>query len=528
MSNPHARQDDLKVGVGYLRRSTDRQEQSLEDQRQAVETYADLEGFRIVNWFVDDAISGTSTEARKAFRTLIEAAQKPDCPFRYVLVYDVKRFGRVDTDEAGHYRYLLRQAGVEVVYTSEGFNGGDSDDLIRSVKQWQARAESKDLSKVTIRGQVSLVDKGYWGGGVPPFGYDLLYEDAAGRPIRRVRFAVDGGKEEFDAEGTLVRVHPRGTRLARPKTDRPRLVLSDPGRVALIQRIFQMYVADRLGYRSIANRLNIEAIPSPRDGHWSSATGAAWGIGTIRGILINGTYTGDTYWNRRSFAKFHRISGKHAHERPRHRADKPDWNPQTDWIVVKATHPAIVSHEMYQEVLRRPWNSRSRNEKVVELRPTAKRSDFVLSGLLRCTCGHAFSGQVVTKAKRKSSGEPVRTAYYLCGRYSQKGRNQCVRCAIPKEEMETRVWKMVESRLDAVTGHALKRDCSTGLSTAPRHRALTDPQKTEGPVPDRYTRIRLHGTSDQQKNLLRELISRIVVFPQESRAVVSWQTRQGY
>ncbi len=53
------------LAVAYLRRSTDRQEQSLDDQRRAIEIYAKREGFEIVDWFVDDAISGTSTGARR-------------------------------------------------------------------------------------------------------------------------------------------------------------------------------------------------------------------------------------------------------------------------------------------------------------------------------------------------------------------------------------------------------------------------------------------------------------------------------
>ena len=76
-------------------------------------------------------------------------------PFGFIIVYDVKRFGRVDNDEAGYYRHLLRVHGVEVLYATEGFDGGEADDLLRPVKQWQARQESRDLSKVTIRGLVS-------------------------------------------------------------------------------------------------------------------------------------------------------------------------------------------------------------------------------------------------------------------------------------------------------------------------------------------------------------------------------------
>ena len=518
---PHQLKDHFKPAVGYLRRSTDRQEQSLDGQRQAIEAYAAREAFSVLKWFVDDAISGTMTEARKAFLAMVAEAQEPGCPFRYVLVYDVKRFGRVDTDEAGYYRHLLRQVGVEVVYVSEGFNGGDSDDLIRSVKQWQARVESKDLSKVTIRGQLSVVDKGYWGGGVPPFGYDLLYEDAAGQPIRRIRFAIDGSKEEFDARGVLVRVHPRGTRLARPKTDRPRLVLSDPGRVALIKRIFRMYARRFHGYRSIANELNSDAIPCPRSGTWRGTTDPAWGIGTIRSILLNGTYTGDTYWNRRSYAKFHRIASRLAQERPRHRADKPDWNPRNDWIVVRNTHPAIIDRESYEEVLRRPSASKRRGGAAVDQEGTIGRSAYLLSGLLRCACGHAFCGQVTRKGKKRKSGDVIKTAYYLCGGYLQKGRKWCIRRALPKEEMEFRVWKLVVSRMtilpsgfwEGISGNTLSE------SDPPSMRRVTK-------ASSRWCinmEIRRDYTVDQKVTIMRLLIRQVEISPKNGHAVVSWR-----
>ena len=54
--------------VAYLRRSTDRQEQSIPDQKKAAETYAQQHGFQLVDYYVDDAISGTTTLGRKAFQ----------------------------------------------------------------------------------------------------------------------------------------------------------------------------------------------------------------------------------------------------------------------------------------------------------------------------------------------------------------------------------------------------------------------------------------------------------------------------
>lgn len=41
---------------------------------------------------------------------------------------------------------------MSVRYVTENFNGDGTDDLLRPMKQWQAQQESKDHSKVTIRG----------------------------------------------------------------------------------------------------------------------------------------------------------------------------------------------------------------------------------------------------------------------------------------------------------------------------------------------------------------------------------------
>ncbi|MCK4816729.1 recombinase family protein, partial [bacterium] len=149
------RKDPSNHTVGYVRRSTDRQEQSIPDQKKALEQYAIDHSLRLTKFYVDNAISGTSTLGRRAFQQMIQDAQSPNHRFNIIIIYDVKRFGRIDNDEAGYYRYVLRIHGVEVRYISENFHGDTTDDLIRSVKQWQARQESKDLSKVTIRGLLS-------------------------------------------------------------------------------------------------------------------------------------------------------------------------------------------------------------------------------------------------------------------------------------------------------------------------------------------------------------------------------------
>ena len=93
-----------RKAVAYLRRSTDRQDQSIGDQQRAIEMYAAQNGFEIVGWYEDDAISGTSVDARKAFKQMLADAQAPGRDWRYVLVYDVSRFSRGRLNEAGHIR----------------------------------------------------------------------------------------------------------------------------------------------------------------------------------------------------------------------------------------------------------------------------------------------------------------------------------------------------------------------------------------------------------------------------------------
>ena len=436
-----------RAGVAYLRRSTDRQEQSLDDQRAAIVAYADGAGIALVREYVDDAVSGSTSEGREGFKRLMADAQKAKPDFDVVLTYDIKRFGRVDADEAGYYRHLLRRQGIEVLYVSEGFTGDDSDDLLRPVKQWQARQELKDLAKVTIRGQLSLSEKGWWLGGVPPYGFDLLYHDASGKPFQKVRFTASGEKVLFDADGDPGRTLARGQRLQTAKTDHARLVPGDPARVKIVRRIFDLYVNRGMGYKPIAHRLNSEGVPSPRNGAWSSNNEGHWAMSTIRAILVNPVYTGAMVWNRRTYAKFFRVSNEHATARPRHRLGRGERNPQADWIVVPGTHKAIVPKTLF-DAAQNLRASREGDSNVKAIRGgRAKTSPFLLSGLIKCLdCGHNFQGYRVMKGQTYG-GPKIETHYYLCGGYRTKGSTVCEKHLFPREMVEVYVLERIAARL---------------------------------------------------------------------------------
>ena len=140
-----------KPSVGYLRRSTDRQEQSLHDQKNAIEVYAAERSYDVQRFYTDDAISGTSTEDRKAFLQMIADAQNGG-GFRFVLVYDIRRFGRTGTDEAGHFRFLLQKAGVALgglvnVLSEEGRYA----DAELPLRRWLAISPEPEFAPATLR-----------------------------------------------------------------------------------------------------------------------------------------------------------------------------------------------------------------------------------------------------------------------------------------------------------------------------------------------------------------------------------------
>jgi DNA invertase Pin-like site-specific DNA recombinase len=429
--------------VGYVRRSTDRQEQSIPDQKKALETYAAEHDLSLVKFYTDDAISGTSTMGRSAFQQMVQDAQKSTKRFDRIIVYDVKRFGRVDNDEAGYYRHILKTHGVEVLYVTENFNGDTTDDLVRPVKQWQARQESKDLSKVTIRGLLSKVEGGWWMGGTPPYGYDLRYENAEGKFLFIVRFMPDGSKQLLDEKGNLIRTLARGESLNISKRDQAKLTLSDPERVKVAKEIFQMYAEQGKGYRSLANTLNQEDTPTPRGPKWSHIYNGFWTDSTIRSILVNPIYAGDMVWNRRTDARFHRISQGRAVDRENVHGARLVPNGKSDWIVIRDAHPGLISRRLFEQARQRL----EKHPKSIEQQQNnhgktwnGQRSRFILSGLLKCgLCGNRYQGVTRNKGKRRLDGTQVKTYYYGCGGYITKGTSVCQMNAIPKDTLESTV-----------------------------------------------------------------------------------------
>ncbi len=541
------------LAVGYLRRSTDRQEQSIPDQKRAVEHFAAERGYRIVRFYTDDAISGTSTVGRRAFQQLIADAKNSGRDFSTIIVYDVKRFGRVDNDEAGYYRHTLRMHGVEVLYASENFSGDGTDDLLRPVKQWQAREESKDLAKVVIRGLLSKTEArgwsisgsggggaervgGWWMGGAPPFGFDLRYESQSGEGLFIVRMMPDGSKQllQPNGSGVLVRTLQRGETLAVSKRDRARLVPSEAARVKIVRQIFRMYVEQNRGFKAIADHLNRAGTPTPRGPEWSQRYCGKWAMTTVRAMLVNPAYAGDLVWNRRTDARFSRISQGRAVERKGIIGRRLEPNPESDWITTRDAHEPIVTRrvfELAQQIMREKPESLAlqginpRTGQPAGEGPsgppgapgpsadsggraqwTGPRSKFLLSGLLSCSaCGCRYEGYSrYPRPARDHDPEAPRTRqlFYACGGYIRHGRSVCELGAIPLDLMESAV-------IEAVLSHYAPLAGAGGLQKIERLlRAQVDDEHVESAKSATKQRKRIEQIDAAIRNLLDHLTER--------------------
>ena len=105
--------------IGYVRRSTDRQEESLAQQREQLQAYAASHGMQLVAVYEDDAISGSDFD-RPGLRQLLDnATTRSDV--HAVLTWDRNRLARPkDAVDGMLLERKLLQAGKRVIYAGSG------------------------------------------------------------------------------------------------------------------------------------------------------------------------------------------------------------------------------------------------------------------------------------------------------------------------------------------------------------------------------------------------------------------------
>ena len=132
----------------YVRMSTDHQQYSIGNQKQAIADFAAARNIAVIATYEDAGKSGVTIRGRPALLRLLQDVQSGTHAFSVVLVYDVSRWGRFqDVDESAHYEYMCRQAGVQVVYCAEEFASerGAAAGVMKALKRAMAGEYSREL-----------------------------------------------------------------------------------------------------------------------------------------------------------------------------------------------------------------------------------------------------------------------------------------------------------------------------------------------------------------------------------------------
>jgi len=319
----------LHRAAQYLRMSTDHQQYSIANQIAAIALYAAAHGIGIVRSFKDEGKSGTTIKGRTGLQELLDVVQSGSAEFDLILVYDVSRWGRFsDSDEAAHYEFLCKRAGITVRYCAEQFENDDStaSNLLKALKRTMAGEYSRELSVKVTAGHRRLADMGWWQGGPPPFG------------MRRRIVGQNGELKDALEFGEWKSV----------STDRVVLVPGPKEEVETIQLGFDLYTKRRKTRQQIADVLN------QRKCFWGRRP---WTVQKVRFLLTNPVYKG-AY----AYAKKHRRNVSPDKCRIREHAF-PAIIPEKQWMaanqLIREETKPLLDLEML-EALRRLWKRAGR------------------------------------------------------------------------------------------------------------------------------------------------------------------------
>lgn len=261
----------MALAVQYVRMSTEHQRFSIAAQKAAIAEYAQDHGYEIVDTYADPGKSGLSLKGRKELQRLLSDVLSAERRFDVILILDVSRWGRFqDPDQAAHYEFICRQAGVKITYCAEPFSSDPNPftALIKQVKRVMAGEYSRELSVKTSRARLEHARKGLRVGGPSVFGF------------RRQIIGEDGNPGRILQYGELKELH----------AERVRTVFGPPEEVRVIRRIFDLYVRRQWSRADIVRYLHKKGIVGNR--------GRPWTTRTIRNVLTNEYCIGRYTYNR--------------------------------------------------------------------------------------------------------------------------------------------------------------------------------------------------------------------------------------
>jgi len=391
----------MKPAVGYIRMSSDQQQDSPARQRKDIEALARRLGYRIVCWYEDHGLTGTESSKRKGFQKLLAEAKSGS--FSAVLLSEQSRMSREDVFDAMVHWKLLRDAGVKIVTCQRGeLDFSNLGGVITAiVDQYGAREESIRLAERVISGKRLAISRGQKQGG-PPYGYDREILDETGRVVRRV-----SATETF----------------RRPIQWSSRLVASsDTEAVEAVQAMFES-VAGGASCGAVARQLN-------RDGV-RTMFGKRFNASSVRRTVTNPAYIGKIVAGRKPRGRFRSLHDEGG-------------------VICEDAHEPLVSRELFDRAQRMLRRSQKPSKA-----PTPGK--YLLTGLIYLGDGARLQGCTMSHSNRKV----VRRYYSLPGRAFEEHPDESDRPTFRADTIEQGVLAKLQSFMaDERTKRAIRSEIS--------------------------------------------------------------------
>ena len=258
---------------------------------------------------------------------------------------------------SGQLQEQYRELGLDLRLERLDRAAAEAEKRIRNLTQ-EAERCAASYGFRRLHDALKAAEKGWSAGGRAPYGFKRALVGESGEVVK-------------------VLEHGEGKATDKQKVT---LVLGNAAEVEVARDIFRQFL-EGAGYRTIAERLNAEGVPSARNGAWASTT--------IRGILLNPHHVGDAVWSRRPKGKFYGVRSGQPQRAAKAGRQRVRRNSPEEWVVVRDAHLGIVDRQTSEAAQGRIKNT-GRNDSYTMRH---RISPYPLSGLLHCGCGNLLRGQ---------------------------------------------------------------------------------------------------------------------------------------
>lgn len=357
--------------------ASDTESASIATQKSILQDYAKQNGWKVVDFYVDDGYSGTNFE-RPSFQRMIKDIEngKIDC----VITKDLSRLGRNYLDCGLYLEVFFPEHNVRYIAVNDGVDTQSRHAMdITPFRNILNEMYASDISMKIKSAKKARFMQGKFMGTTAPYGY------------------------------------------SKDPNDHNRLVIDEVA-APVVRLIFQLCIEGN-GIGKIRHILNGKQILRPAayaaengNTHYNryfeddESNRYCWSENSVRQVLRNPVYAGH-------LSGYKRIA-------PSMKSKKRPCTLPEEWTIVPNTHEPIVAQEVFDTVQRLMDNRRGKN-----------KTGFVniFAGVIKCPdCGYAMiSGQ----ANRMKRDELIDRIVYSCNNYERYGNHSCTSHKIEAKDL---------------------------------------------------------------------------------------------